>query len=363
MDNFKSFISKVGDVLSPSKGAFSGAMDVIVITQPTGGLACSPFYVKFGRFKLPLSSKKKVDVFINSVQTGITMELQTNGRARFYRGSVSSQDTISTDTQTPFKPDKDLTPTHIASDENIWKSENIDDNKPSKSYEQFDYTLSSDELRSMSLKPGLNIVHYCVRSTKENILCGKIYLWDYRSKIVISDIDGTVSKSDFLGHIGYLIGKNWGQDGVVGVYNKIRKKGYQILYLSARSIDQVDYTREYLSWFDQAHQHLPDGPVILSPNGLSTSIYREIANKAYVFKEKALEQLLKLFSPDYFPFYAGFGNRKGDALAYKAIGIDKEKIYIFSKPIKNKELFRPMKKFEDLADIIDEKFPFIDDLY
>jgi len=38
----------------------SGAIDVIVIEQENGDLACSPFHVRFGKFSLLLPSEKKV---------------------------------------------------------------------------------------------------------------------------------------------------------------------------------------------------------------------------------------------------------------------------------------------------------------
>ena len=38
----------------------SGAIDVIVVEQENGDLACSPFHVRFGKFSLLLPSEKKV---------------------------------------------------------------------------------------------------------------------------------------------------------------------------------------------------------------------------------------------------------------------------------------------------------------
>jgi phosphatidate phosphatase LPIN len=40
-----------------------------------------------------------------------------------------------------------------------------------------------------------------------------IYLWSRFTKIVISDIDGTITKSDLLGHILPIVGRDWSHSG------------------------------------------------------------------------------------------------------------------------------------------------------
>lgn len=53
---------------------------------------------------------------------------------------------------------------------------------------------------------------------------------------MVSDIDGTITKSDVLGHILPIIGKDWAQGGVAQLFTKIKNNGYNFLYLSARAI-------------------------------------------------------------------------------------------------------------------------------
>lgn len=43
-----------------------------------------------------------------------------------------------------------------------------------------------------------------------------------------------------------------------------------------------------------------------------------------------LQDIRRLFPPDYNPFYAGFGNRDTDELSYRKIGIPKGKIFIIN---------------------------------
>jgi phosphatidate phosphatase LPIN len=48
---------------SINPATLSGAIDVIVVEQEDGTLACSPFHVRFGKFQLLRPSDKKVDTF------------------------------------------------------------------------------------------------------------------------------------------------------------------------------------------------------------------------------------------------------------------------------------------------------------
>ena len=67
----------------------------------------------------------------------------------------------------------------------------------------------------------------------------RIFLWSYNDKVVISDIDGTITKSDVLGQILPVMGRDWSQTGVTGLFSKIKQNGYNFIYLSARAISQV----------------------------------------------------------------------------------------------------------------------------
>lgn len=51
-----------------------------------------------------------------------------------------------------------------------------------------------------------------------------IYLWDKDTKIVVSDIDGTITRSDALGHLLTAVGEDWSHSGVANLFT------YTILY-------------------------------------------------------------------------------------------------------------------------------------
>lgn len=145
---------------------------------------------------------------------------------------------------------------------------------------------------------------------------------------MISDVDGTITKSDVLGHVFTMVGKDWTQVGVANLYTNIRKNGYQFLYLSSRAIGQAKYTREYLANVEQDRQQLPEGPLFLSPDRLVRAFTREvILRKPEEFKIACLRDVKRLFGNHTSPFYAGFGNRITDALSYRTVDVPAARIF------------------------------------
>ena len=90
---------------------------------------------------------------------------------------------------------------------------------------------SSNQLQRMNLKDGRNEITFeCANGTK--LKCD-LYLWSSDSKIVISDIDGTITRSDVLGQLMPMIGKDWRHKGITELYTNIFRNGYKIVYLTA----------------------------------------------------------------------------------------------------------------------------------
>ncbi|KAM7038027.1 phosphatidate phosphatase LPIN3 isoform 1-T1 [Acridotheres tristis] len=120
--------------------------------------------------------------------------------------------------------------------------------------------LSSEQIGRLNLRDGPNEVTFSV-TTQYQGTCrceATIYLWNWNEKVVISDIDGTITKSDALGQILPQLGKDWTHRGIVKLFHKI---------------------------------HL-----------------EVIEKKPEVFKVTCLTDIRKLFATKC-PFYAGFGNR------------------------------------------------------
>jgi phosphatidate phosphatase LPIN len=70
---------------------------------------------------------------------------------------------------------------------------------------------------------------------------------DYTTKIVVSDVDGTITKSDVLGQVLPTLGADWTHQGVTKLFDNIAKNGYMMLYLTARPVGLSDFTRKYLN--------------------------------------------------------------------------------------------------------------------
>ncbi|PON79304.1 Lipin [Trema orientale] len=192
---------------------------------------------------------------------------------------------------------------------------------------------TSEQLASLNLKEGGNTVTFTFLTPMlgKQQIDARIYLWKWNTRIVISDVDGTITRSDVLGQFMPLVGVDWSQTGVAHLYSAIKENGYQLLFLSARAISQAYLTRQFLFNLKQDGKALPDGPVVISPDGLFPSLYREVIRRApHEFKISCLEEIKSLFPSDCNPFYAGFGNRDTDEVSYLKVGIPKGKIFIIN---------------------------------
>ena len=136
--------------------------------------------------------------------------------------------------------------------------------------------LSSQQINDLNLKEDKNEVVFSVTTAYQGTTTCKcyIYLWRYDDQIIVSDIDGTITKSDVLGHILPIIGNHWAQMGVANLYTLIKRNGYKIVYLSARAIGQSTNTQDYLKSIKQGKICLPDGPLLLSPTSLIAALHR-----------------------------------------------------------------------------------------
>uniref|UniRef100_A0A8D3CLI3 phosphatidate phosphatase n=1 Tax=Scophthalmus maximus TaxID=52904 RepID=A0A8D3CLI3_SCOMX len=176
----------------------------------------------------------------------------------------------------------------------------------------------------LKLRDGPNDVTFSI-TTQYQGTCrcmGTIYLWNWDDKVIISDIDGTITKSDVFGQILPQLGKDWTHRGIARLYHSVHENGYKFLYCSARAIGMADMTRGYLHWVNDRGTLLPRGPLMLSPSSLFSAFHREvIEKKPEKFKVECLSDIKNLFFPNTHPFYAAFGNRDSDVFAYKQVGV------------------------------------------
>uniref|UniRef100_A0A8B9NV91 Lipin 2 n=1 Tax=Apteryx owenii TaxID=8824 RepID=A0A8B9NV91_APTOW len=190
--------------------------------------------------------------------------------------------------------------------------------------------LSSDQIAKLKLRDGPNDVVFSITTQYQGTCrcAGTIYLWNWNDKIIISDIDGTITKSDALGQILPQLGKDWTHQGIAKLYHSINENGYKFLYCSARAIGMADMTRGYLHWVNDKGTILPRGPLMLSPSSLFSAFHREvIEKKPEKFKIECLNDIKNLFAPSKQPFYAAFGNRPNDVYAYMQVGVPDCRIF------------------------------------
>ena len=83
--------------------------------------------------------------------------------------------------------------------------------------------LSSDQIAKLKLQDGPNDVVFSITTQYQGTCrcAGTIYLWNWNDKVIISDIDGTITKSDALGQILPQLGKDWTHQGIAKLYHSI----------------------------------------------------------------------------------------------------------------------------------------------
>eukprot|EP00347_Sterkiella_histriomuscorum_P016443 403353152 len=315
----------------------------------------APFIISMLAFKQPLST----DIIVTNDQE-IDMNQQQDQQQQ-QQEQIQSYQTQSQQQQHQHQKitnAKDLPQKNFQDDSPIQQNSA----KKQKVHYRKSLTPTSDQLKKLNLHDGSNDIIFKVTTglLGEQQIQGRIFVWDHTYKIVISDVDGTVTKSDMLGHLLPRFGRDWTHQGIAKLYTSIAKNGYKILYLSSRPIGLADTTREYLKGIKQDENfNMPDGPVIMSPDRMVKSMTREvILKKPQMFKIAALKNIYNLFPEESNPFVGGFGNRDTDAISYRAVGISLDKIFIVND---DGEIYhfnsQNKKSYSLLNDIVDDMYP------
>eukprot|EP00941_MAST-03F_sp_MAST-3F-sp1_P006114 g6114.t1 len=191
-----------------------------------------------------------------------------------------------------------------------------------------------------------------------------LFIWDYTDDILVTDIDGTLTISDFRGHVNTVRRspnpKRWAdctQPGACDFFTKASQKGYRVLYLTARPISWQGSTRAYIRGLRQSEKGLPNGPVLCSTHHAAYKIFVSVfspftgGEKSERIKASALGNLLSCFTeagrmtaprPESSfssfddnvkfirnPLRFAFGNKSADTAAYLVSGISRENVYCF----------------------------------
>jgi hypothetical protein len=166
------------------------------------------------------------------------------------------------------------------------------------------YRVSSEELEGMGLRPGKNSIRYemihSLNNDRRYSVKADIHLWNAWDKIVVVDIDGTVTKTDVAGFGAEKLGYEYIHQGVCEAVSHISKLGYRILFLTSRAITLATSTREFLRsiGFANGGTGMPEFALITTTERFLQSLVVGVRS-ADKFKTVALMEILRIFQPQH----------------------------------------------------------------
>jgi len=237
------------------------------------------------------------------------------------------------------------------------------------------------------LKEGTNHVTFCclhyhgsekrkVTETSLRFARASIFLWKASDRVVISDIDGTLTRSNGRGVLGTILTDRYeaaSHSGVCHLLSRLANSSSsqtvtpsnelsssapttRVVYLTSRPIRLAPLTRAFLSGLAQhteqeqrepAKFFLPQGPLLGFGGSLSRVLAMELLSKTtQAFKAGELEKhvagpLRRARKHEQFEsadknnnnkmFVAAFGNNLNDIQAYHRIGINLDNIFLIDK--------------------------------
>ena len=171
-----------------------------------------------------------------------------------------------------------------------------------------------------NLAPGDYAVRFVVLGDRSEAR-GTISVWPPGTQIVVSDIDGTLTTSDWeaVDEVVEILNADSAKmyPDANTVLQAWAQKGYRIVYLSGR----LQYVNRYThTWLDR--HNFPAGPVILTARKRQIAPIRTGVQK---FKAEFLNDLTNRVKVQ---IVAAYGNAPTDIGAYNDAGIPKDKTFI-----------------------------------
>jgi len=285
----------------------TGANDIVVVPNQNGDLEATNFGVQFGKKDIWLPrAGHTVSIKVNGAVVPVSMILDGAGqgyfsteetgnqRYRFWSALLGSSD--------PLPHQRTDTPT-------------------------------TQQLNLLNLKQGMNLLEYEVETAAGSIVSTEatVFLINSTQKIVVTDIDGTITRSNIRGFILPALGiSDWKHDGIVELYSKIEDEGYMFLYLTSRAVGQSESTKQYINSLREGRYRMPSGPLMMQLNSVVDTLKTEVIDQdPEVQKIAKLSRLQALFPTS--PLYAGYGNQDSDIRAYTALNIDLNRIFVMDK--------------------------------
>ena len=104
--------------------------------------------------------------------------------------------------------------------------------------------------------------------------------------MIVSDVDGTVTKSDIGGHINNMLNKDYLHDGYARLAQNINSNGYKLVWLTMRALPLYNYSKKYLREMVKV-----DGPIMMEPEEFFPSFTKEIMKKTGNIKANMMRLL------------------------------------------------------------------------
>jgi len=294
----------------------NGAQDVIVVARSSGELQSTGWYGQLGKLNSLFQSRagREVAIFVGSVPARPRMIVCDSGTFEFKSGG---------------------------------------------------HLMSSRDLEELNLQRGRNRARYVCQELGE-VIEFHIFLYSEEEKIVLTDIDGTITESDIKGHVSSFLGQSSHHQGVVSLLAGLARRGYRVVYLTARSMAQEEDTKGYLfsTLKNQEGKSLPAGPVIFSPTSFISGLIAEVVTGSpHVQKTKMIQELWATFKSENRTdindvIVAAYGNKETDTKAYLQSGLSPQRVFIVNPQGELKNVGTgQVSSYQTQAEIIDTLFP------
>lgn len=232
--------------------------------------------------------------------------------------------------------------------------------------------LYPESLRNLNLtQVQIRFEHVIPNLALVSCIYCNLYIWNAFDDIIVSDIDGTITRSDVKGHLNTTVlqkagfqPKNYAHKGVCSLFSSLQAKlQARFLFLTARPLNLVIETRDFLQLLVQNEdKKLPVGPCITDDSSYAESIQKEVGGKSDEFKTDYLVKLKELVLYSRLQtksssnqeqriynhvFLGGFGNKETDGLAYERAGIHPLLTFIINSDSKVKYLQFSLDSYDD----------------
>ncbi len=183
-----------------------------------------------------------------------------------------------------------------------------------------------------------------------------VYLIEQTDRLVLTDIDGTITKANIRGRVYPAFGLDAHQEGVVDLFDDAVRHGYTMFYLTGRSMAEDESTRSYL--FETLDA--PFGPLLMAPKSVAGALLDETVGSPAETKAETIESVLDLFEVGVEAVHVAYGNKDTDTEAYSKAGIPEDKIYIINEESVLRRISDDrISSYPDQAENINQFFPIL----